>query len=340
MADRPLVLVTGASGFVGSHVVDALLRRGERVRVLVRGTSNLRWLQGKPVELARAGLDDPAALRGALRDVQTVLHFGGRISAPSERAFRLANAVGTENLGRAFAGSLDSGAGGTFLYCSSLAAGGPAGSRHPEPYPHVREEDPPQPVSAYGRSKLEGERRLPGALAGRARLVILRPSAVYGPRDEGVLFFLRTVERGWIPIPARRGATLSLIDVWGLVDATLRALDLQAAQGIYYVSDGLAHTWDDVGVIAARVLGVRARPLRMPYPITWLATLGLEGIGRLRGRAPILSFDKMREVRQSSWVSIPDRARMDLGFTPMTDLEKGFEETVRWYRKAGWLRSA
>jgi nucleoside-diphosphate-sugar epimerase len=154
-----------------------------------------------------------------------------------------------------------------------------------------------------------------------------------------MLKFFRIVERGWIPIPTKRGAVFSLIDVQGLVDATLRALDLQAAQGVYYVSDGLSHTWEDIGALAARVMGVRARHVRVPYPVTWLATLGLEVIARIGGGAPLLSFDKLREMREVSWVCVPDRARRDFGFHPGTDIEKGFEETVRWYREIGWLHS-
>ncbi len=325
-----MILVTGATGFVGSHLVDRLLERGERVRILVRPTSNVRWIEGKPIERTAADLRDPGALEAAVRGVRAVLHFGGRISASRERDYMESNAEGTGNLARAFLESAPPG--GTFIYCSSLAAGGPG-------LP-AREDDPPHPVSAYGRSKLQGEHRLREILDGRSRVVILRPAAVYGPRDRSILTFFRLVERGWIIVPTPPGAVFSLIDVGSVVDATIRVLDSPAALGIYYLGDGQSHTWDDVGTEAARALGVRARRIRIPFPLTFLATAGNEAVCRISGRPPLLSFDKIREIRQMSWVCASDRASADFGFHPLRDLRAGFEETVHWYRRAGWLHSA
>jgi len=336
---RGVILVTGATGFVGSHLVDRVLARGERVRILMRGTSNLRWIEGKPVERARADLSDRAALREAVRGARMVLHFGGRISARTEGDFIEANAAGTENLARAFLDDAPDDTDRLFLYCSSLAAGGPARDATRVPLPHVREDDPPRPVSAYGQSKLEGERRLMAVLAGRTRVVILRPPAVFGPRDRGILKILRNVQQGWILDPTKPGALFSLISVGSLVEATVLALDSPAARGVYYLSDGSPLTWQDIGYLAARILGVRVRVIRFPIPLTLLITAGLETIARMTGRAPLLSLDKIRELRQSCWVCVPEKARREFGFVPSADLEGSFEETIRWYRGEGWLRS-
>ncbi len=147
----PLILVTGATGFVGSHLVDRMLERGYRVRALVRRTSNLRWLEGKPLELAVMDPRDPSGLRGAMADVGAVLHFAGRIRARTRREFFEANADATESIATAFREAAPAGA-GVFVHCSSIAASGPAPAGPRAPVPHVREDDPPRPVSFTGRA--------------------------------------------------------------------------------------------------------------------------------------------------------------------------------------------
>ncbi|MBD3161042.1 MAG: NAD-dependent epimerase/dehydratase family protein, partial [Candidatus Eisenbacteria bacterium] len=222
MAGAP-ILVTGATGFVGSHVVDRLLEAGRTVRVTVRARSNLRWLEGKAIEPVEADLRDPARVQKAVEGTAAVLHFGGRIRGRRDQFFA-DNAVATSCLAEAFAAQAPANGTGLFLYCSSLAAGGPARDRSRGLHPYVVEDDPPRPVSPYGESKLEGERRL-AAIEGRARIVIFRPPAIYGPRDEAILRFFRLIERGWLLLPRGRRARFSILHVSDLADATVRALE-------------------------------------------------------------------------------------------------------------------
>lgn len=332
---RP-VLVTGATGFVGSHLVDQLLAEKATVRAIVRRTSNLRWLEDKPVELVEADLRDPASLRRAVEGTRAILHFGGKIRARNRAEFFRENADGTEALASAFSESAPSDGSGVFVYCSSLAAGGPAPPTPRDPFPHVREDDPPRPVSPYGESKLEGERRL-GALDGRARVVVLRPPGVYGPRDESILRFFRLVSKGWLPLPARAGAVFSLIHVDDLVAATTLALHHAGANGVYYASDGERHSWQDIGARAASILGVRVRALSIPLAVTWVAAALGEAIARIGGAAPLLSFGKIREMRQPNWVCLPAKAQRDFAFAPGVAVEDGIRRTIEWYRSNGWL---
>lgn len=336
ITDTRPILVTGATGFVGSHIVDRLLHLGDSVRAVVRRTSDLRWLRGKAVELVEADLRDASSLRRAVTGARAVLHFGGRIRARNRTEYFRENADGTEALAAAFLECAPADGTGVFIYCSSLAAGGPAPVLPRDPFPHVQEDDTPRPVSPYGESKLEGERRLV-RLADQARVVILRPPAIYGPRDESILRFFRFVAKGWLPLPGRAGAVFSLIHVHDLVDAAILALNDSRARGVYYTSDGVRHSWHEIGAAAASILGVRARGIPIPIAIAWLAAAAGEAAAHLGGPAPLLGFGKIREMRQPNWVCLPERARRDFGFIPRVEATQGIRDTISWYRSNGWL---
>ncbi len=334
---RP-ILVTGATGFAGSHLVDRLLELNEPVRAIVRRTSNLRWLQGKAVEIVEADLRETNSLRHAVEGCRAVLHFAGRIRARTRDEFFRENGAGTGALAAAFGDVAPEDGSGVFIYCSSMAAGGPAPRLPREPFPHVREEDPPRPVSPYGESKLNGECRL-DCLAGRARVVTLRPPPIYGPRDESILGFFRWIARGWLPLPGSSGSLFSLIHVDDLTQATMLALSDPAARGLYYVSDGSAYSWQDIGALAASTLGVRTRGVPIPTALAWVAAAVGEAAAQLGGPPPLIGFGKIREMRQSNWACLPEKAARDFGFVPRIAAERGIRETIEWYRSNGWLNA-
>jgi dihydroflavonol-4-reductase len=330
------VLVTGGTGFVGSHLVEKLIHRGWRVRLLLRRTSSLRWLEGQPIEYAYGDIRDKASLAGACVGVRGVFHFGGLTRAFHASDFSAVNGQGTRYLAEAIAerGEPDS----FFVYCSSMAAGGPGIPVERDPAPVRTEADPPTPITPYGKSKLEGEIALRevGDAHTRFRYVILRPPTVYGPRDEALIVLFRLIRHGILPMPREVAPRFSLIHVADLVDAALRVVDT-AARGTYYVSDGDEYTFREVGEMAAQLMAAQARPVRVSRWMAMLAASLSETWGALARNPAVFSRAKVDEIWQAHWVCLPEKARREWRFDPRYALARGLEETLNWYRMNQWL---
>ncbi|HEY7726911.1 MAG TPA: NAD-dependent epimerase/dehydratase family protein, partial [Candidatus Eisenbacteria bacterium] len=252
----PLAVVSGASGFVGSHIVDELIRQGARVRCLVRSTSSRRWLDGKPVELATADLGDIPRLTETVRGATWIVHAAGLTRARSAAEFNAANVGGTEAMLRA---ALEAGPGLTrFLYVSSQAAAGPSGDGRP-----VTEEQRPEPISAYGLSKLRAE-RLALLMRGRLPVVVLRPPTVYGPRDGAVRRYFVAAKRHLRP-ELRRGARFSVVYAEDLARAVRVVLTDDRALGeVFFVAGPDETDYTEMGTLVARAVGTWTVPVRPP----------------------------------------------------------------------------
>jgi nucleoside-diphosphate-sugar epimerase len=324
-----LVLLTGATGFAGSHVLEALLAAGYRVRIPVRPTSSLRWVPETGVERMSADLRDPAGLAALVKGVSWILHFGGVTRVPHRADFHRVNTTGTQDLFRAAcaAGSdLE-----LFLFCSSLAAGGPAAAAdRPR-----REEDPPAPITPYGRSKLAAERWLEENRRPATRLLIIRPPAVYGPRDTAFLSLFKWVARGLLPLPAPRSSLASLVHARDLAAACLHLAEKEC-EGVFQVGDGELHSWEKVGKLVGDLLGRQVRPLRIPVALAHLAGIWGEMVAVLTGRMPVVNRDKVRDLLQPYWTASIDRL-LSAGYAPRIRLAEGMRETLEWYRAEGWL---
>jgi len=330
-------LVTGASGFVGSHLVEALVQRGYEVRVLLRRSSSPRWIQGLPVEFAYGDLRDKASLAGACAGIGNVFHIGATLASHSASEFFATNETGSRNLAEAFAERGDPG--GFFVNCSSIAAGGPAIATASQALPVRGEGHVDIPITPYGKSKLRGERAVfeIAEASGRFRAVSLRPPVVYGPRSGGVLRVLVWVKRGLLPLVAPPGARLSFLYIGDLVSAAIQVAEREV-NGVYYVADGDAHTWPDLGLIAGEVMGSTSlREVRVPEAILRLYAMGSEGMSRLTRQPPGLSRWKVQQMRQLHWVCSSKRAQSDWDFAPSVQLEEGLTEVMGWYRQHGWL---
>jgi nucleoside-diphosphate-sugar epimerase len=324
------VLVTGATGFVGRNLVEALLQRGYSVTCLVRKTSDTRSLQKQHVRLVVGDLNDPQTVRQAVRGVFAVYHLAGLIKAAGREEYFRVNQGGTRILLEALAEAKL--ALNRFVHISSLAAAGPSsGDRG------LTEDEQPNPVSWYGESKLSSELEALN-YSDAFPVTILRPSAVYGPHDSETLLVFRMIKRGCLLTPGRFTRRFSLIHVDDLAAACIKAAECNTPSGeVFFISRPEVHTWGDVGRSIAQKLGKSYRQISFPQ---WMAeAVGLSGDlwTNLTGRPATLNSQKVRELLQPSWICNSSKARVVLGFSPAIDLESGINETVRWYQSQGWL---
>ena len=321
------VAVTGATGFVGSHLAAALVRAGLRPRLLVRDPGRLdRGLTGH-AELVKGSLEDDAALAALVTGCGTVFHLAGVVRAGSAAVFDRANRVGTERL---VAACRSRAAAAGFVHVSSLASAGPSpepGGRSPE--------DTPAPTSAYGRSKLASER----AAREARKWVVVRPPAIFGPRDTDVLHFFRLASRGLVPLPAgdRWVTTAYVADV-------VRALLAAGSGGVWgrvlHVGDPRAMTMRALIAALAEAGGVRARVVEVPAVLLRAAgRVGdlLQGIG---ARGVALTSDKARELLARHWTARTEESMRRLGVAGSAPFGSAATATWAWYRERGWLPRA
>jgi len=297
--------------------------------VLVRATSNRRWLQEHCYEFSIADVRSEDELSEACRGCDAVLHAAGITNARRDEEYFAVNVEGTAGLWRA-AGRVGV---RRFLLVSSQAAGGPSRGAAPRD-----ESSSPQPVSAYGRSKLGGERVILEDLGGSGpEAVVVRPPAVYGPRDADVLTLVRAARRGLFPMTLGGRQEVSMIFVSDLVEGMRLALEKAPRGGLYYLTDGEIHTLPEVAAVMGRILGRRVRPLPVPRFVLTLAALGGEVWNRLRPTPAALNLDRARQFGTGEWTASDRRARQELGYRSEYDLERGMRETIEWYRRIGWI---
>ena len=325
------VLVTGASGLLGGHVAELLSARGDKVRALVRKTSNRKVLQKLAnVELFEGSVERSDRLREAIDGIDAIVHCAGIVKARSGDEFFSVNVGGTSNLveaARKLGSKLK-----RFVHVSSLEACGPSGDGKPVPL------DQENPVTAYGRSKLASEKVVLSA-KDDIPVVILRPGAIYGPRDGEILEAFKSIQRGLLPLVDGGAAKGVWIYATDCAEACIRAIDAEVPSGrTYFVDDGCGPLEiKQMLADAERALGKKAFVrTSLPVPVLMTVARGLEVFGRLANRPVMLTREKANMLLQD-WICSSEDTRRDLGWTPKVAWDDGVRRAVAWYRDNGWL---
>jgi nucleoside-diphosphate-sugar epimerase len=324
------VLVTGGTGLVGSHLVELLLQRGYTVTCLVRDPAHLRWISGLDVRLIKGDCSLPGSLVSAVKDASLVFHAAGLTKARRAREYYEVNHLGTRNILEACA-RYNPGI-SKFILVSSLAAVGASDDGTP-----VKDTDRPRPVSDYGKSKLLAEEEAM-QYKDHFPVVILRPSAVYGPRDADMFELFRWAARGlWLEL-AGGDRFVNPCFVKDLASALLLAAEKRTASGsIYFVGEDRPYSWSEFRDALLSSGGVKARTLKIPCWAAYLMGLASEFGSIFTSRPALTNRQKVREAVQRYWKCDLTKIENELGFRAAFPLEKGLRITWEWYRKQGWI---
>ncbi|HOP60974.1 MAG TPA: NAD(P)-dependent oxidoreductase [Candidatus Saccharicenans sp.] len=322
-----IVFITGASGFIGSRLVEHLLDRGDsQIYALVRNPAKLSWLPDNPALHLLGG--DLLTLPDLPKNLEVVFHLAGLTKAANRSAYYTVNQQGTARLVEHL---LQHGLSPKFIYLSSLAAGRPAMDGQP-----VKEDEPPEPASPYGESKLLAEQEI---LKHRQILpaTIIRAAAIYGPRDRDFLQFFELINRGWM-FTFSQVITMSLCYVDDLVRALELCAEKSPGQGeIYNVADPVPRTWEEIGEEAARILNKKVKKVKVSLRLARAAAALSELGSKLSGKPSPLNLSKYRDMEKLSWVADPAKIKEELGFETAWPFSQALEVTINWYKANGWL---
>jgi len=321
--------VTGATGFVGSHLVEALRAAGHDVVVLARNPAKAGRVFGdQPPTVVTGDLSDREALHAGMEGAEVVFHVAGLVAARRRADLYAINAEATARVADA---ARETGSVRRFVHVSSLAAAGPTSRDVP-----LVGTEPASPVTEYGRSKLAAER----ALQERdLPWVIVRPPAVYGPRDQEFYKMFRLARLGVTPVFGDGSQQLSLIYAEDLARALVAGAEAPAHHIYYAAHPEIVTSRALVEAVHAAVRPARGAPfiLPIPGPIARAALWVTGTAAYVRGAATVLSADKADEFLAEAWTCSPDRLAQATGWTPTVDLRAGVTHTFEWYRAHGWL---
>ena len=328
-------MITGASGFIGSFIVEEALRRGFETWAAVRRSSSREYLHDERINFIELNLSSKQQLVEQLqgKEFDYVVHAAGVTKCIDKRDFRLINTEGTKNLVDAL---IETGMPlRRLVFVSSLSVFGAIHEQ--QPYEEIRESDTPQPNTAYGRSKLEAEHYLE-SLGSRVPYIILRPTGVYGPREKDYFMMVKSIKQHSDFAVGFKRQDITFVYVKDLVEAIFLSLDKGDNGRKYFLSDGQVYQSATFSNLIHEALG---RPwwIRITAPIWVLRIITFIGeyAGRLTGKVTALNNDKYNILRQRNWRCDIQPAIRELGYHPKWQLDKGVKETIQWYKDNKWL---
>jgi nucleoside-diphosphate-sugar epimerase len=320
-------LLTGGTGFIGSHLAEFLLDKGAEVFALVRDPHDLKWLKGLNIHLVKGDLLSIPSLPS---DINYVFHIAGLTNSSNVADYYTVNQQGTASLFKSLQTQKISPR--KIICLSSLAAAGPSLDGSP-----VQESTPPHPITAYGKSKLMGE-----AEALRFKevypIIILRAPAVIGPRDKDILNYFKWMKQGALPALGSKQRYISLCYVKDLVRAFFLCSQKELESGeIFNIAAPSRCSYEELGVLAGQAMGKKLKKVIIPIPVGYLIALVGEIGGRISKKPSFINLEKFKRLNQRSWIADMEKTREKLSFKPQYSLEEAVQETINWYLEHNWL---
>ena len=324
------VLITGASGFIGYHLIEEALKNNLEVYAAIRKSSKVDHLKDFNIKYTYPDFDDLSSLKKEITEnkYDYIIHAAGVTKARSQKEYNHINAGYVNSLAQAV---LDSGIKlKKLVLISSLAAVGPLNSLKGI----ITEDSVPNPISAYGKSKLLGEQNL--KTFSSLNYNILRPTGVYGPRDRDIFIFFKQVVKGIEPYIGNIEQKFSFLYVTDLAKATIKAL-FAGNHKTYNLSDGNFYDRYELGTIIKEVLNLKTVKFHLPVNFVKLIAMVSEKYSSLSNKAAVLNLEKVNELMAVNWWCDIEPAKADLGFYPQYNLRAGVTESIKWYKTNKWL---
>ena len=330
MNSKQIAAVTGANGFVGSHLVDYLLGKNFEVRCIVRKSSNLQWLTGKDVKIYDCGLFDKKGLREAFKDVNYIFHVAGIVKAKDEEGYFKGNVEATKVLLEVASEVKENIK--KFVVVSSQTVSGPALDRKP-----VTEDMKPNPLTTYARSKLRQE-EVALSYKDFFPVTICRAPAIFGERDTEIFIYFQVFNRGLTTMIGFDKKELSLLHVADLAEGLYLAAISEKSNGeIYFISSEKFYNWDQVGDITSKVLGKKAFRIKIPHFIVFTIAAFAQFFAMFSSKPATLNIEKAKDLTQKYWICDTSKAIRELGYRQKVSVEEGIKRTCEWYKKMKWI---
>ena len=330
MNNKQTAVVTGANGFVGSHLVDLLLENNYIVHCITRKSSDLKWLKGKDVQIFDSGLIDKDGLRKAFQGADYIYHVAGVVKSKKPEGYFLGNVETTRVLLETaveFKNTIKK-----FLIVSSQTAAGPSYNGKV-----ITEDDPCNPITTYGRSKL-AEEKLAKSFMNLLPITICRAPAVFGERDTEIFIFFRTFNKGLMTTIGFDKKLISLIYVKDLVKGFMLASESEKSSGqTYFISSEKYYTWGEIGEITSKALGNKPVKIRVPHSVVYTIAAIAQFIAMFSRMPATLNIEKARDFTRKAWICDTGKAIRELNYRQSIPLEEGIKRTCDWYKQQGWL---
>jgi dihydroflavonol-4-reductase len=328
--NKIISVVTGSSGFVGSHLVDLLLAKGHHVRCLVRKSSNLRWLKDKPVEIFDCGLYDKEALKTVLKDADYLYHVAGIVKAKDWDGYYKGNVETTKNLLEVIKEVNQNIK--RVIIVSSLTACGPSLDGIP-----VNELTTPHPITRYGKSKFE-EEKLANSFMSSVPITIIMPHAVYGERDTEIYQFFKMYKGGLMTLIGFDDKKLNLVHVSDLVDGIYLASVSEKAVGQkYFIASEEIYNWPAIGEAISKAFGKKAITVKLPHFLVYTVAVFAQFFSMFSKQPATFNIEKAKDWVQPNWTCDVSKAKNELGFRQNVSLDEGIKRSIDWYREMKWL---